>query len=166
MKKPPFPNRDTAVLGVDHTHAYPGAPAHQGSARPRQLCKKVGIIDAMEDIRPTMAVLRILKAFLDDPQYTQYGYKLMQETGFSSAKTYQILARLTKADWLQRKVDPGANPDSGGPPRVTYVLRGSAVPVARRLLAEASTELSPAPARVRPAPAWARRITQVLGVAP
>lgn len=89
----------------------------------------------MEQFRPTKAVVRILEEFLEDPQYTRYGYQLMMETGFSSAKTYQILARLTSAGWLDRHNDASASPRSGGPPRVTYRLEGAAVPAARRLIA-------------------------------
>ena len=89
----------------------------------------------MEQFRPTKAVVRILEEFLEDPQYTRYGYQLMMETGFSSAKTYQILARLTSAGWLDRHHDSSASPRSGGPPRVTYRLHSAAVPAARRLIA-------------------------------
>lgn len=88
----------------------------------------------MEQFRPTKSVVQILEKFLDDPQYTRYGYQLMIETGFSSGKTYQILARLTSAGWLVRRRDSSASPRSGGPPRVTYQLCGAAVPVARRLV--------------------------------
>jgi hypothetical protein len=69
----------------------------------------------------------------------QHGYKLMKSIGFSSAKTYQILARLQAAGWLDRLDDPDASPESRGPPRITYRLAGNAVPKARRLLAEASS---------------------------
>lgn len=90
----------------------------------------------MEEFRPTAAVVRILEEFLGDPEYVRYGYQLMTDTGFSSAKTYKILARLTTAGWLERRHDPTASPRSGGPPRVTYQLRGAAAPAARRLIAE------------------------------
>lgn len=98
----------------------------------------------MEDVRPTRAVLRILKAFLDDLGTAQYGYGLMRETGFSSAKVYQILARLDRAGWLDRFDDPTASPVSGGPPRITYRLQPTAVRAARHLVAEAEREFAPA----------------------
>ncbi|MGO9381186.1 MAG: hypothetical protein ACLP4W_03610 [Mycobacterium sp.] len=112
----------------------------------------------MEDVRPTRAVVRILKAFVDDPDRDIYGYQLITETGFSSAKTYQVLARLTGAGWLDRLDDPDASPQSGGPPRITYRLRGDAVPRARRLVAEAQEELAPVPAR-----RWVRGTAHALG---
>src|SRR5947209_3074635 len=98
----------------------------------------------MQEIRPTRAVLLILKAFLDNLDEQKHGYGLMRETGFSSAKVYQILARLTSAGWLDRSDDPDASPETGGPPRITYRLRGDAVRQARHLVAEAQGEFAPA----------------------
>jgi PadR family transcriptional regulator PadR len=112
----------------------------------------------MEDVRPTRTVVRTLKAFLDHPDRDIYGYLLIKETGFSSAKTYQVLARLTGAGWLDRFDDPNASPQSGGPPRITYRLRGDAVPRARRLVTEAQEELAPAPGR-----RWVRGTAHALG---
>jgi hypothetical protein len=111
----------------------------------------------MQDIRPTIAVLGILRAFLDDLEEPQHGYKLMKATGYSGAKTYDVLARLHAAGWLDRTTDPHATPNtdphatpkSNGPARVTYRLRGDAVPKARRLLVQAQKELAPTPARRR-----------------
>ena len=113
----------------------------------------------MEDIRPTRAVVRILKAFTDklDSQpggrtedYATYGYELMQETGFGSGKTYSILLRLVNAGWLERLDNPDASPERGGPPRITYQLRPEAVPAARRLVAEARKKFAPARKRRMP----------------
>jgi predicted transcriptional regulator len=80
----------------------------------------------MQEIRLTRAVLRILKAFVDDLGESKHGYGLMRDTGFSSAKVYQILARLTSAGWVDRLDDPNASPETGGPPRITYRLREDA----------------------------------------
>lgn len=88
--------------------------------------------------------------FVDDLGDVQYGFKLMKATGFSSAKTYQILARLTSAGWIDKQRDPATNVGSGGPPRVTYRMRPEAVPYARRLVQEARDEFAPAkPQRAR-----------------
>jgi PadR family transcriptional regulator PadR len=116
----------------------------------------------MEDVRLTRAVLRMLKSFVDDVGEPKHGYGLMQETGFSSAKVYQILARLTSAGWLDRFDDPSATPASGGPPRITYRLRADAVPHARRALGEAHREFAPAsppPRRRVLGPAQASRVS-------
>lgn len=113
----------------------------------------------MQEVRLTRAVVRILKEFVDDVSEPRHGYGLMRETGFSSAKVYQILARLTSAGWLDRLDNPDASPESGGPPRITYRLRGDAVPQARRAVSEAQQEFAPAsrPRRARgrvPAVGW------------
>lgn len=119
----------------------------------------------MEDIRPTRAVVRILKAFIDKlddapggrtGDHSTYGYELMQKTDFSSGKVYSILLRLVNAGWLDRLDNPDARPESGGPPRVTYRLQPEAVPAARRLVAEARKEF--APARKRRAPDGVRAL--------
>lgn len=94
-------------------------------------------------MRPTRAVVRILMEFIGDVTDDQYGFKLMKKTDFSSAKVYQILARLTAAGWIDRFDDPSATPESGGPPRITYRLRPEAVPAARRLVREAREEFAP-----------------------
>jgi PadR family transcriptional regulator PadR len=103
----------------------------------------------MQEIRLTRAVLRILKTFVDDLGEPKHGYGLMRETGFSSAKVYQILARLTSAGWLDRFDDPDASPETGGPPRITYRLRAGAVPEARRAIGEAQSEFAPPTPRPR-----------------
>jgi PadR family transcriptional regulator, regulatory protein PadR len=103
----------------------------------------------MQDVRPTLATAGVLQVFLSDLEEPQHGYKIIKATGYSGAKTYGVLARLHTAGWLDRYDDPHASPQSGGPPRITYRLRGDAVPKARRLLAEAQKELAPAPARRR-----------------
>jgi DNA-binding PadR family transcriptional regulator len=118
----------------------------------------------MDSIRPTRAVVVVLKVFTDKldagpggrtEDYSTYGYELMQETGYGSGKVYSILMRLVNAGWLERLNNPDARPESGGPPRITYQLRPEAVPAARRLIAEARKEF--APARKRRAPGAAVR---------
>lgn len=113
----------------------------------------------MDNVRPTRAVVRILKAFVDKidaapggktGDHATYGYELMQVTGYSSGKVYQILARLFNAGWLDRFDNPNASPESGGPPRITYQLRPDAVPGARRLVLEAQQEFAPAKRRRLP----------------
>jgi PadR family transcriptional regulator len=103
----------------------------------------------MQEIRLTRAVVRILKAFVDDLGEPKHGYGLMRDTGFSSAKVYQILARLSSAGWVDRLDDPNASPESGGPPRITYRLREDAVSQARHAVAEAQREFAPATSRRR-----------------
>ncbi|OZE33559.1 hypothetical protein CH278_13150 [Rhodococcus sp. 05-2254-5] len=80
-------------------------------------------------VRVTRALAAVLREFLEDTNRPQYGYALMKQTGFSSAKTYKILKRLENSGWIERahRVDG----ESGGPPRVSYRIRRSAVPLAQ-----------------------------------
>jgi PadR family transcriptional regulator PadR len=96
----------------------------------------------MKTVRATLAVARVLRVFLDDLTTPQYGYGLMEATGYDSGKVYQIIARLKTAGWLERLNDPEAVPASGGPPRITYKLREDAVAMARRLVTEAEEEVT------------------------
>ncbi|SUA31565.1 Uncharacterised protein [Mycolicibacterium fortuitum] len=96
----------------------------------------------MQEIRPTRAVVRILKAFVDHPDRANYGYGLMRETGYSSAKVYQILNRLTGAGWLERSEAPRSTTEAAGPPRVSYRLHPDAVAASRELITEAQKEFA------------------------
>jgi len=113
------------------------------------MLKTTTVVD-MNEVRATLAVLRVLKVFVDkiddgdSRHHSTYGYELMQATGFNSGKVYQVLARLTSAGWLDRFDNPDASPESGGPPRITYRLRPEAVPAARRLVREAQADFAPA----------------------
>jgi PadR family transcriptional regulator PadR len=105
----------------------------------------------MQEVRMTLAVLHVLRQFLEDMSRPRYGYDLMQSTGYPSGKLYPILARLQHAGWLTRtaeSVDPG---EAGRPARYTYVLTGDGAVRARLELAENSAQLAPPPAlRLRP----------------
>ncbi|WP_052316435.1 hypothetical protein [Gordonia polyisoprenivorans] len=89
----------------------------------------------MESVRLTPGVLTVLELFLADLTEPHYGYSIMDVTGFSSGKTYQILARLTAAGWLERHHDTRSS--RGGAPPVTYTVPPSAVPTIRRAVADA-----------------------------
>jgi PadR family transcriptional regulator, regulatory protein PadR len=89
----------------------------------------------MKKVRATLAVVRVLRVFLANPDAPQYGYGLMKITNFDSGKVYGILARLHDAGWLERTREP--DPESGGPARVRYWLRPDGVEMARALVAEA-----------------------------
>jgi DNA-binding PadR family transcriptional regulator len=86
-------------------------------------------------IRVTVAVATVVRAFLEQVDVPRYGYELMRVTGYDSGKLYPILARLEAAGWLTREreeVDPTA---IGRPVRYWYRLTGDAVPLARLELA-------------------------------
>jgi DNA-binding PadR family transcriptional regulator len=77
----------------------------------------------------------------------------MQETGFPSGKLYPILARLTRAGWLDRKpedIDPAAE---GRPARYHYSLTELGTENARLELAALTDQLALPPSpRLRPQP--------------
>ncbi|HEX8508639.1 MAG TPA: helix-turn-helix transcriptional regulator [Propionibacteriaceae bacterium] len=113
----------------------------------------------MDDVRMTLAVVSVLRAFLERPDEERFGYHLMKETGLASGRLYPILARLTKAGWLER-IDPGDVPGpSGGPPRVSYRLTVEGLPAAQQELAIVHESLGLKPAAVVlgglfPRPGW------------
>ncbi|MDT5038142.1 MAG: PadR family transcriptional regulator, regulatory protein PadR [Micromonosporaceae bacterium] len=70
----------------------------------------------------TIPVVKILVAFLAEPDADRYGLDLMRQTGLASGTLYPILARLQNAGWVRahwEDVDPSA---AGRPPRRFYRL--------------------------------------------
>src|SRR5690349_15178781 len=97
------------------------------------------------ELRMTVAVATLLRAFLDDPTHPRYGYDLMKVTGFPSGKMYPLLGRLLAAKWLEKQrehIDPHAE---GRPPRYWYRLTESGAVAARQALAELYQQIGPAP---------------------
>jgi PadR family transcriptional regulator PadR len=99
----------------------------------------------MEDVRMTVAVATVLRAFLAEPAEPAYGYNLMQVTGYPSGKLYPILARLSRAGWLIREredIDPAAE---GRPVRYLYRIDPRCVAEVRQELVGLAQQLRPAP---------------------
>ncbi|GII64941.1 hypothetical protein Skr01_50260 [Sphaerisporangium krabiense] len=91
----------------------------------------------------TVAVVTLLRVFLEDPGEERYGYDLMKETGFPSGKIYPLLARLRGAGWLvvvEEDIDPAV---AGRPARRGYRLTDEGIQVARLELAKLSERLRP-----------------------
>jgi PadR family transcriptional regulator, regulatory protein PadR len=97
----------------------------------------------MHDVRLTLAVLHVLRQFVEDVSQPRYGYELMQATGYPSGKLYPILARLAGAGWLIRKPESVDPSEAGRPIRYTYTLTAGGAARARQLLATHSEQLSP-----------------------
>jgi PadR family transcriptional regulator PadR len=90
----------------------------------------------MPDVRVTIAVAKVLAAFLEDPAADRYGLDLMRATGQPSGTLYPILVRLQRAGWVEARweeIDPAA---AGRPPRRYYRLTSDGVAAARRDVAE------------------------------
>jgi PadR family transcriptional regulator PadR len=95
------------------------------------------------NVRVTVAVATVLRAFLDDVTQPRYGYELMRLTGYPSGKLYPILARLQRAGWLTKEledIDPAA---AGRPVRRLYRLTPTGTHAARDELAALAQQLRP-----------------------
>jgi PadR family transcriptional regulator, regulatory protein PadR len=97
----------------------------------------------MQEVRMTLAVLHVLRHFLEDMSRPRYGYDLMQATGYPSGKLYPILARLQHGGWLARTAEQVDPAEAGRPARYTYTLTADGAVMARQVLAQQSAELSP-----------------------
>lgn len=96
----------------------------------------------VNDVRLTVAVAKVLAAFLIDPTQDRYGLDLMGESGLPSGTLYPILARLERAGWVRAQwedIDPVAQ---GRPARRYYRLTPDGVQAARVSLAALHQQLS------------------------
>ncbi|GLY05081.1 MULTISPECIES: PadR family transcriptional regulator [Actinoplanes] len=104
--------------------------------------------------RVTAAVIKVLVAFLEDPDADRYGLDLMRASGHPSGTLYPILLRLQNAGWVDavwEEIDPVA---AGRPARRYYRLTPDGLVAARAEIAALRQQLdrthSPS-AKVRPA---------------
>lgn len=72
------------------------------------------------NIRVTVNVAKVLRAFLEDPDKPRFGYDLMKTTGLPSGAMYQVLARLEKAEWITGKFEDIDTKTAGRPARRFY----------------------------------------------
>jgi PadR family transcriptional regulator PadR len=107
------------------------------------LCKNLTMAS---QVRITIAVARVLRAFLSDVSRPRYGYDLMQETGYPSGKLYPILARLAEAGWLTREREDVDSVRVGRPARYIYRLSEQGALATLHELAAITEQLAP--------PAW------------
>lgn len=97
----------------------------------------------MAAVRITVAVAKVLRAFLEDPAHPRYGYELMRVTGFPSGKLYPILAKLQAVGWLIREREDIDTSVAGRPARSMYRLSQEGTRAAQEELAALSAELRP-----------------------
>ncbi len=130
-------------------------PAPPGDRRGRttdQRAVTTTVVVLAAEVRLTLAVLHVLRHFLEDPARQRYGYDLMRATGYPSGKLYPILARLQHAGWLTRTretIDPA---EVGRPARYIYALTSDSSVRSRQVLAENSAQLAPPASASAPAP--------------
>jgi len=94
------------------------------------------------DVRVTVAVAKVLAAFLDDPSADRYGLDLMRATDQPSGTLYPILTRLQRAGWIAaewEQLDPAV---AGRPPRRYYRLTPDGTVAARAEVAALYDQLS------------------------
>jgi PadR family transcriptional regulator PadR len=95
------------------------------------------------ELRVTLPMAKVLRAFLDDPSAARYGFDLMQATGLPSGTLYPILARLERAGWIRGRseaIDPAV---AGRPARRFYELSDEGLRAATRELAALAAALVP-----------------------
>ncbi len=81
---------------------------------------------------------RVLRAFLEDPAASRYGYDLMKAAKLPSGTLYPMLARLQEQGLVTSEWETPA--EEGQRPRRYYKLTGKGVSIARLELAEASVQ--------------------------
>jgi|SRR6185369_2817446 DNA-binding PadR family transcriptional regulator len=92
--------------------------------------------------RMTTSVMKVVTAFLEDPDAERYGLDLMRDTGLASGTLYPILVRLERAGWVEAEwedIDPVAE---GRPSRKYYRLTRLGVTRSRQELAALRQQLS------------------------
>ena len=76
------------------------------------------------ELRMSVAKVKVLNALLEDPAKPHYGYELMRMTGVKSGSLYPILEQLEKAGWLEAAWEDLDERREGRPPRRWYQLTG------------------------------------------
>ena len=86
--------------------------------------------------RLSTQALRVLEAFLNAPQHTEYGYSISQATGLKSGSLYPILMRLAEQQLVEASWESA---QGGKPARHVYRL----TPEGLRLALDAHCASSP-----------------------
>ncbi|MEV2277837.1 helix-turn-helix transcriptional regulator [Nocardiopsis sp. NPDC049922] len=90
----------------------------------------------MDDVKITVSVAAVLRAFLEDTGRHRFGYDLMKDTSLKSGTLYPILARLQKAGWIESEWEDIDEKAEGRPARRFYQLNPDGAAAARVALAE------------------------------
>jgi PadR family transcriptional regulator, regulatory protein PadR len=100
----------------------------------------------------SLTALRVLRAFLDAKGEPQYGLALSRVTGIKAGSLYPILSRFESARWVTGAWEDIDEAVEGRRRRRFYSLTGAGENAARRMLANATDQLSPAGIRSRRVP--------------
>ena len=80
-------------------------------------------------LRMSPQTVLVLKEFLQEPSYWNYGYDISQSTGLKSGTLYPILMRLADRALLETRWE---TVEAGKPPRHMYKLTASGLQYARQ----------------------------------
>ncbi|MFJ3762563.1 PadR family transcriptional regulator [Streptomyces sp. NPDC090080] len=95
------------------------------------------------DFKLTPAVVRLLQAFLTDPDAPRYGMQLMKEARVSSGTLYPALTRLERAGWIIGETEDIDPAKEGRPARRYYTMTGDGARAAHLELTELSERSRP-----------------------
>lgn len=103
----------------------------------------------------SLATLKVLRAFLDDPAGQVYGLELIDRTGVKAGALYPILSRLEDQGWVRGEWEVIDEAVAGRRRRRYYHLTDGGAQRAHQVLSETAALLRPPRSmrRSRPAPA-------------
>lgn len=87
-----------------------------------------------QSFRVTGPLLDVLQVLVDAPTEL-HGWAIMKATARSGPTIYQVLERLSEAEWVSARWE-AQHPEAGKPRRRFYRLIPTKLPAARALLAE------------------------------
>jgi PadR family transcriptional regulator, regulatory protein PadR len=93
----------------------------------------------------SLATLRVLRAFCDDPSGDHYGLELSERSRVKAGALYPILARLESTGWIEGTWEDIDERAEGRRRRRYYRLTGLGERAAWQVLAETAQELAPPP---------------------
>jgi PadR family transcriptional regulator PadR len=94
----------------------------------------------------SLASVKVLGAFLDEPTKDQYGFGLIRSTGVKSGSLYPILDRFERLKWIEGRDEEIDEQIEGRPKRRLYRLTARGEREARAAVAEFYRNLGRLPA--------------------
>uniref|UniRef100_UPI002F910D2C PadR family transcriptional regulator n=1 Tax=Streptomyces sp. NBC_01562 TaxID=2975879 RepID=UPI002F910D2C len=98
---------------------------------------------ASMDFKLTPAVVRLLQAFLEDPEAPHFGAELTKKAHVSSGSLYPALRRFEAAGWVEGETEDIDPSEAGRPARRYYTLTPLGAREAHLALAELSHRVRP-----------------------
>ena len=92
---------------------------------------------------PSMGLLKVLRAFLDQPTDAQYGLDILKRAGVSAGTLYPVLSQLEQDGWAESVWEPIDESAEGRRKRRYYTLTTLGKAEATVLLTETARTLAP-----------------------